>query len=443
MHKIIDILKNKLPEQQSGFVCRKSQDVYIPYLEIGIECLIRDVSEINLFFETILKLIELEINDISEIATILGISFEIVKEAIVDMVEADYIGVSENNLRITKKGKETLKIKQLIEIKRKYINQVIIDLITGEIKDGSDIKGSRINKYDVCLAQKINVNKAFLDSNFSNINRVFQKQQENNSALNKKQTNKELYKIIDISYDNLVYIKNEIYIFENETGDIQFQVKEDTNDQYLNCLYNQLKEGIYPSLEHFFEKSFDFIKKCSTNESCFSQELMEVTQKLFYSLRSSQEVDQIDIKLFQQKRYMLTDKEYIYYFIFNEQFTFDKLFIITNRVNSILTSEIFDAIKKISMKKPVILIYDSTEFNANKTINYYLDSEKGNKNLVIIKSENIEDTRIFFAPFLEIHIEEKILHVFNKDISYKTGIMNFEYNKGNLNEILSKFDIEP
>lgn len=47
-----------------------------------------------------------------------------------------------------------------------------------------------------------------------------------------------------------------------------------------------------------------------------------------------------------------------------------------------MQEEIFNEIKRISVKKPVILIYNDEEFNATKTINYYLGSEKQQKHFV-------------------------------------------------------------
>ena len=95
MKTIVEKIKSQIPKEYNGLYCRKSQQMYIPFMEIGIECLIRDISQINLFFEIILKLIEIEVLEIREVSEILGVTFDVAKEAIVDMVEGDYISVSE------------------------------------------------------------------------------------------------------------------------------------------------------------------------------------------------------------------------------------------------------------------------------------------------------------------------------------------------------------
>lgn len=443
MKKIIEDIKSHLPDELNGFSFRKSQEVYIPYLELGIECLIRDVSELNLFFETILKLVDINVRQISDISKILGVSFEVVKETIVDMVEGDYLGVSENTLRITRKGKDALNTKRLIEIKRRFINKIMIDLITGDIYDGNSLKVCKIGKYSICLDKKVTISKEFLDSNYSSINRVFQQQQENDNSFQKSSLTKELYKIVDISYENLVYSKNELLVYENDnTNDIQLQIKNDINNKYLDCLYDQLREGTHPCLETFFEKDFNFLKNYK-DDLKLDEKLLNNKIELSLHLRSIEDLDKIKPDLFMQKRYMLSDKEFVSYFTFSNEIDFEELIIITNRVNSILSNEIFNQIKRIVLKKPVIIIYNDKEYNASKTIDYHLAKEKTNR-VTVIPDENISETKFYFSPFLEIRIFEKILHAFGKSFCYKSGILNFNigYENENLKEVISKYKIE-
>ena len=58
---------------------------------MGVTCLTKEVTEINLFFETILKLVDAGIKDVYEISTIMGIEFKLLKETLVDMIEQMYL----------------------------------------------------------------------------------------------------------------------------------------------------------------------------------------------------------------------------------------------------------------------------------------------------------------------------------------------------------------
>lgn len=119
------------------------------------------------------------------------------------------------------------------------------------------------------------------------------------------------------------------------------------------------------------------------------------------------------------------------------------MIIVTNRVNSILTAAIFQAIKRIALKKPVILIYDDKEFNALQKVNYYLGVDKGDHNMITLTNKSVIDTKIFFAPFLEIDIEEEIISASGRAITYKTGKLKFNNSDEdkNLKNILDMYNI--
>ena len=74
MKKIIDDVKRYTPKGIPGYYYLKTQKIYIPYMKITLECLTKKISELNLFFESILKLIEISVKDINVIADILGVS---------------------------------------------------------------------------------------------------------------------------------------------------------------------------------------------------------------------------------------------------------------------------------------------------------------------------------------------------------------------------------
>lgn len=60
-----------------------------------------------MFFETILKLIDIEVADVYEISAIMGVEFKLLKEAIVDMIEQKYIITSQNKLIMTPRGQKS------------------------------------------------------------------------------------------------------------------------------------------------------------------------------------------------------------------------------------------------------------------------------------------------------------------------------------------------
>ena len=98
MKQLVATVVRKLPRELKNYHLIKRQNIFIPYCEIGISCLTKEVTEINLFFETILKLIDIEVSDVYEISSIMGVEFKLLKETIVDMIEQRYIITVENKL---------------------------------------------------------------------------------------------------------------------------------------------------------------------------------------------------------------------------------------------------------------------------------------------------------------------------------------------------------
>ena len=73
MKHVIEAIARDIPKEIKNHQLIKRQDIYIPYREIGIECLTKDTAEINLFYETILKFIYIGVCDTCQIAIIIGL----------------------------------------------------------------------------------------------------------------------------------------------------------------------------------------------------------------------------------------------------------------------------------------------------------------------------------------------------------------------------------
>lgn len=61
MKNLINDVKRHTPKPIPGYHYLKTQKIYIPFTKVTIECLTRKISELNLFFESILKLIDISV----------------------------------------------------------------------------------------------------------------------------------------------------------------------------------------------------------------------------------------------------------------------------------------------------------------------------------------------------------------------------------------------
>ena len=424
MKKILNYIESRLPNDIEGFQCIKTQKILIPYMEIGIEVLTRDISDIGMFFENILSLVEVGIKEINEIGLILGVDFEIVKEAVVDMAEGDYVVVSENKLRITQKGKKIIEEKKIVEIRKTHINRMMINLITGEICDADNLNLQRPNRDSVCLQEAIRIDQSFVDSNFKVFNEFYKFRQEQDSVFGTSAVTRELYKIIGITYTQLNYIQNDLWIYKaNDSNEFQLHFSSDSSDKYQNCIYEQLKEQTPPCLENFFERDRCYIEQIKNNTFIPDQNLLNSSINAKNELKQHNKV--YDLNPFLLRRYSLTDKEYISYFVYNNSLNYKRIILCINRLKNVINYEIIREFANILEKKEIYLIYNKNEYKAKEDMDR-LEKNLNSKNLHIIPCNSIKRSVILFQGELSIEIYDYILPIFGKSVHYSNYIIDFD-----------------
>ncbi len=443
MKNLINDIRRNTPKSIQGYHYLKTYKIYIPFMRITIECLTRKISELNLFFESIMMLIENSIKDINEIAMILGVSYDVVKEAIIDMVDINYIYTSENVLGITPKGKKALKTRQRVDIQKTYLNDIMVDMITGTIYDADTIKVSKAQKRDVLLEGIVQLDDGFLDSHFSDINDIYQLQQKNNSVFGNTAITSELYKTDKISYSELHYVENIVYMYGSESSnEVIFVFNNDPNDHYKNEFYNQLKDNCRPCQEFFFENNRTLISNIQNKSISLDTELMKQTENVRKLLFTDNVPDETKIDAFTKRRYALNDNEYISYLYNPKSLRYSRIFISSDHLNVILSPAFCYQLNIIAKKIPVFIIYDKNEYNIEKSLKYLFSNPS--ENLHLIPEDNIEDNLICFDSKLVMYLHEKVVMAFEKLLLCMQPICDFDSNKASriANSFIEKYNLE-
>ncbi len=443
MKDLIDDIKRNTPRSISGYRYLKTQKIYIPFTKITIECLTRKVSVLNLFFESILKLIDISVKDVNEIARILGVSYSVVKEAVVDMVGINYIYVSENTLRITSKGATDLRTRQRIDIKKTYLKDIIIDMITGLVYDGDAVKVSNTHKSDVLLESVIQIDNSFLDSHFREINETYQSQQKNQSVFSSGAITNELYKIIGVSYSELHYVENEVYMYKSESSDdLRFAFLTDSNDRYINEFCNQLKDGCRPCQEYFFETNRDLVQKIQNNQTMFESTAIAHTENVKKMLFDDNVTEEVKTDAFTRRRYALNDREYLSYLYSSRAVRYSSIFICSNHISGLLSHAFCSQINALANKIPVFVIYDKNERNIEKSLKHFFKNLS--VHLHLISSENIEENLICYDSELVMYLRECVVIAFDRPVVCMQPICDFD--KKNVSEtvvnLINKYDLD-
>lgn len=443
MKNLIDDVKRHTTKSVPGYHYLKTQNIYIPFMKITVECLTRKISELNLFFESILKLIDISVKDINEIAKILGVSYSVVKEAIIDMVGMDYIYVSENTLGITAKGGNALKTRQRVDIQKTYLKDIMVDMITGIVYDADSVRVSKIKQRDVLLDAAVQLDGCFLDSHFREINEVYQQQQKNNSVFGNNAIISELYKTIRISYSELHYVENRLYLYGSESSDeLLFEFSSDNNDRYKNEFYKQLKDSCRPCQEFFFEKNKALISHIQSGATQIDVNAMMQTENTKKLLFADNVTEEQRIDAFTQRRYSLNDTEHLSYLYNSNSLRYSAIYICSDHMQGLLSHAFCSQLNVLAQRIPVFIIYDKKEKNIDNSLQYFFSAPSAN--LQLVPSENIGENLICFDSELVIYLHENVVTAFDRPVVYMLPIYDFSKKaaKETVEKLVSKYSLK-
>lgn len=433
MKKIIEAIIRDMPKDVTGYHLLKRQDIYVPYREIGVVCLTKEISEINLFYETILKLMDIGVCDIKEVSDILGVKFNVLKEVIVDMIQNRYIYTTENKLTMTLKGKNALNTRKHITIQKRNINQIVVDMITGSFSESDYVTATQVKKHDICLNEKLSITKDFLDNQYALINDIYQKNQITNGVFRLNNVSEELYEILDIAYDRLFFVKKELLIYKsNDSDDLQFVISKDFDEKYLTVFYEQIKDIVFPSLENLFEKDWNFASHCKIVNRIRNAE-REQTDKLIALLHNCEEITENVEHEFVSNRNLIDNKEIEKYFMYPKEINHEGIIIAGSRLRKILSDNLIDMINGCS--KQVVIFYERKEYDIENYLNRRFAQLVKKKKIKFVGKDNLYENYICLYPNVYITLYESVIKVFERYITILDGKIDF-----NSKQIRSKME---
>lgn len=442
MKQVAAAVARKLPRQLKNFHLIKRQDIYIPFCEIGITCLTKEVTEINLFFETILKLIDIEVSDVYEISSIMGVEFKLLKETIVDMIEQKYIVTSENKLVMTPRGKKALADRKLVTIRKKNLNELSVNMITGGIDESGKNVIAHPSKRDICLSQEQTITKDFLESNYATINEIYQRNQIEVNVFDTRVLQRELYKILDITYDKLYFVKDELLIYKNdESEDYEFIVKGDVGEKYQNSFYRQVRDVVFPGMENFFERDWKFAQS-HYDKRIINQDNRNYTKDLIGKLSGTEIISDELLDEYVHTRALIDQTELELLFSYNKEFDYDGIIISCERLKKFLTSRMVSAMDQITKKK-IWILYEEREYNIKQLLEQRFGDKIKKKEVSVSKRKGENEQFVCFYPNILIEFVEKAEKVFDRPITVFEGRIEFDSDviKGKMVNIIKDFEI--
>lgn len=442
MKQVVAAVAGKLPRQLKNFHLIKRQDIYIPFCEIGITCLTKEITEINLFFETILKLIDIEVSDVYEISSIMGVEFKLLKETIVDMIEQKYIITSENKLIMTPKGKKALADRKLVTIRKKNLNELSVNMITGSIEENGKNVIAHPSKSDICLSQEQTITKDFLESNYAAINEIYQRNQIEANVFNTRVLQRELYKILDIAYDKLYFVKDELLIYKNDDSeDYEFIIKGDVGEKYQNSFYRQVRDIVFPGMENFFERDWNFARG-HYDKRILNEDNRKYTKDLIGKLSGTEIISDELLDEYMHTRALIDQMELEMLFFYNKDFDYEGIIISCERLKKFLTSGMISALDQISKKK-IWVLYEEEEYNIEKILEKRFGDKIKRKEVSVSKRKEAKEQFVCFYPNILVEFIEKTETVFDRPITIFEGWIEFDVDviKSKMDDMIQNYGI--
>lgn len=83
------------------------------------------------------------------------------------MIEQKYIITSQNKLIMTPRGRKALADRKQVTIRKRNINELSVNMITGNIEESGKNAFAKPSKRDICLSEEQTITKDYLESNYA------------------------------------------------------------------------------------------------------------------------------------------------------------------------------------------------------------------------------------------------------------------------------------
>lgn len=297
MEQLIEFYAKKNIKQNEGYRFIKVESVYLPILQVYLTVTKRDYYSLPLLDEIVLRLIEENVHEISELVGILGIERNLLEVALADLCVKDLIYCTSDRCSLLAKGRTALKELSVIQRSKECLKNIYLDPISGGIL----LEHERLN-----FIERVYDDDRKLDADFekNDIN-VFKKNMESIQKIFDEEMNlyvdktkakpSELLSIDEIEKVYSKFIKLSFAIFVSESG---YDIDIVAMDRNMEGLLTQYKEEIitqirtHKILKCVFTK-FALKKRYVSTSHDENVQLAELSKKYYKTQKNSDEREEI------------------------------------------------------------------------------------------------------------------------------------------------------
>lgn len=206
-----------IPKKKPGYEFLFWMPVFIPIRKMKLLVWERQVQRISFVQECILSSINLSPKTIEDLSDQFGVPEEIMLQIVSELDTEQLAAVSAGSIIITGKGKQALQEHIKVQIHQSSLGILYINQITGDISE-NQITGlyKEPPKNQVYLDEEIITDITYLRTRFDELAILHKENRIDNSILPTALIDKiELYRILDITYNELAYIKENCAVYLN------------------------------------------------------------------------------------------------------------------------------------------------------------------------------------------------------------------------------------
>lgn len=262
IEKLMEKYKDSVPNGKLV----KSVYAAFPVYKVHLDITLLKKKDIGLVEEFILKLLDININDINEMSNILGIDNKLITDSIAVLFKDSLVTILNDKPKITDKGKDVLRNSKLI-VPEQVSFHFLIDGFTGEAlpnKASFTAKEVKSKDFHVLLPDK--EIPSLNEIAFNDISRLIKKHK---SEFLDETFNGDLISINKIEKSYTMYKKRNLLIFLNKNNNLDVKVFDgfDREVEYENILLKMQEAGI---------NQIPLDKKDIIDESEFSKALTQL-----------------------------------------------------------------------------------------------------------------------------------------------------------------------
>ena len=439
MNSNIDLLEKYMPPDNPGYQFVKRTVSYIPVREVGLSVLVRKNQSISFVYETVLKFLQIGINDIPQLCTTLGLDVDVFKEIISKMAVEDLIYVSENQMGVTKKGSEALKNLTKVTIEKVQLNRIFVNLVTGELylNEPAGLK-QRPLPSSMYLDETVDINISYFRDHFEHIVAIHESSLLSNTLGLDSVGTVELYRILDVAYQETRFLPVACFVYAKpSTHEIIFSFDNDKDSVLMSAALMQMKER-----SNGIDKLFDRPLLSPTLENC-----AELTQRLnaLISILDLRNKSKVSVQEIEEKYYtdrLLLNGEVHDMLIQCDTFKPSSLCLSTPFLRRLSEDNEISYNLMHSRTKDIFIEYNADEYKVEDSVKRLTDQIPNGKNLHLCPVDGAkkitEDTFIIYPRALIKTYYESIETEIPQKVLYKpTSTITFDKSK--IDEVYSHY----